>query len=105
LASPGLQAPGCEIAHSLDQALELARPQGEAIVMGGASVYEEALPRCHRLHLTIVDADFEGDAFFPALRADRWEEHVEGVFASTSANPYPYRFLTLEPRDRMDAGE
>jgi dihydrofolate reductase len=65
------RAPGCQVARSLDEALALAADYlaasggDEAVIIGGAKVYAEAIPRCDRLYLTIVDGEFQGATYFP----------------------------------------
>ena len=57
---------GCETAHSLEEAIALARTTDPCpFVIGGASLYQEALPLATELHLTTIDRDVEGDAHFP----------------------------------------
>jgi dihydrofolate reductase len=50
---------------SLEEALEAFADRPQVFIGGGASVYAEALPLADRLELTLVEGDFEGDAFFP----------------------------------------
>jgi dihydrofolate reductase len=58
--------PGCETAHSLPEAITLARTTDDCpFIIGGASLYEEALPFATELHLTTIDEDVEGDTYFP----------------------------------------
>jgi dihydrofolate reductase len=45
-------------------------------ICGGAQIYEQALPRCSDLYLTLVKRVVEGDAFFPAFE-DRFQLHAE----------------------------
>jgi dihydrofolate reductase len=72
---PKLTLTGCEIAHSLDGAIALARTTDrEPVVIGGAALYTEALPRVTRLYLTEVHREVAGDTFFPALDRDEWSE-------------------------------
>ena len=66
--------PGVESAHSFAEALSLAGPADEVFVAGGAEVYAEALPFAHRLVLTEVDAEPEGDTWFPAWDRASWVE-------------------------------
>ena len=62
----GTLFPGCEAAHSLDEAIALARATDDCpFIIGGASLYEEALPLATELHLTTIDEDVDGDAYFP----------------------------------------
>jgi dihydrofolate reductase len=70
----GANWPGCEIAHSLDDAIALAGNAPEVFVIGGAALYAAALPRADRLHLTLIDADHQGDTFFPAFDPADWRE-------------------------------
>lgn len=63
--NPGWRAEGAETAGSLSAALALAGPVPQVFVIGGAQIYAEALPLADRLELTEIDADVEGDTFFP----------------------------------------
>ena len=63
---------GCEVYHSLPEALRACENEQEVFVVGGDSVYREALPLAHRLLLTLVDQDADhADAFFPPY--DDWK--------------------------------
>jgi dihydrofolate reductase len=61
---------GVEVHASLDSAL--AACGGRCFVIGGSSVYEQALPLADRVYATHVEAEPAGDAFFPALAAGEW---------------------------------
>ena len=62
----GAVFPGCEAAHSLEEAIGLARTTDDCpFIIGGASLYEAALPMATELHLTTIDEDVEGDTYFP----------------------------------------
>lgn len=65
-----------DLDRALARAAELASPdeQVEAQVIGGARLFAEALPRADRLYLTFVDAEPEGDVWFPELDLERWRE-------------------------------
>ena len=63
---PGALFAGCEAAHSLAEAIALARTTDDCpFIIGGASLYEEALPLATELHLTTIDEDVDGDTYFP----------------------------------------
>jgi dihydrofolate reductase len=68
------QHPDVETAHSFEEALALAGPADEVFVVGGGEVYAAALPFAHRLLLTEVDAEPDGDTFFPEWDRGRWRE-------------------------------
>ena len=66
--------PGAESFSSLTEALASCSAEEEVYIIGGASVYAEALPLAHRLCLTEVhDTPKEADAFFPEFNHDEWE--------------------------------
>lgn len=57
---------GCEAAKSLHAAIDLARKSDDCpFIIGGASLYEEALPLTTEIHLTTIDQDVDGDTHFP----------------------------------------
>jgi dihydrofolate reductase len=59
-----LKIDGVEVAHTLKEAIELS-DEGEIFVIGGAQIYEVALPFADKLHLTIIEGQKPADAFFP----------------------------------------
>ena len=90
--------PGLCWASSLESALDLAHAQcpgaEEAMVMGGEAVYRQALERSDRIYLTRIDADVEGDAWFPQLDPDQWRL-VQDKPGPENA-PLPHRFQCYE---------
>lgn len=62
---------------SLENAVAQARtdyPDQDIAIIGGASIYQEAVNLVDMMYLTIVDTEIDGDAFFPDFNADDWEE-------------------------------
>ena len=68
------RVPGVEVAHSFDEALDLAGPADRVFVIGGGEVYAVALPFADHLELTEVDAEPEGDTWFPEWDPAQWRE-------------------------------
>lgn len=74
LSRTGKDFPGAETFASLGEALASCQAAEEVYIIGGASVYAEALPLADRLCLTEVhDTPTEADAFFPEFNRDEWE--------------------------------
>ena len=73
---PAWQHADVETARSFPEAVSLAGPADEVFVAGGAQIYAEALPYAHRLLITEVDAEPEGDTWFPAWPRDEWSEET-----------------------------
>jgi len=95
----GFTAEGAEVVHDIEQALALARDEGEELmVIGGASFYDQMLARADRLYLTYVHADIKGDAWFPRFDAAQWREVERQDHAADEKNPHPYSFVILERR-------
>lgn len=86
-------APGCLVANSLADALEIA-PHGEIFIAGGGEIYRQALPLADRMYITVVDHDFEGDTFFPDFPAERWQLSEESVHEADEKNSYSMTFRT-----------
>lgn len=88
------KASGCEIAYSLNEALEKAREldTNEVFIIGGGELYKQALPLSDRLYLTLVDDKKEGDTFFPDYST--FKKEIERIEHKEHAPPFT--FLTLE---------
>ena len=85
-----LKVEGCEVVHSLEQALALATQKNLAIfVAGGGDIYRQALPMTDILHLTTIDIDAKGDVLFPAFNLAEFEL-LEEQHYSTNLD-YTYR--------------
>lgn len=89
-------AKGCVTAHSLQQAITLSAGAEEVFVIGGASLYREALPFAQRIYLTEVHAEVPGDTYFPAIDMAAWKEISRERFPADKKNVYSYSFVVLE---------
>jgi dihydrofolate reductase len=69
-SDPAYRAEGAEVFASMADAL--AACDGDCFVIGGEVTYRDALPLCHRLYVTEIDAELDGDAFFPDLDPGQW---------------------------------
>jgi dihydrofolate reductase len=83
-----------ELAKSLNSALQSAEDAGddEAFVVGGAELYRDALSRTARLYITRVQANVEGDTFFPEVRWSDWHLVGSEPHAADPKNDYPMVF-------------
>ncbi len=94
------QAEGVEVAQTLVQAMTLAKlacaraDVDEAMVIGGEQIYRMTLPAADRLYLTEVQAEVQGDAFFPEFDTQEWHQVSEQLPEVTDT--HPYRFVVLE---------
>ncbi len=89
-----LELPGCIVAHSIDEAFQMAREQEseEVFVIGGASIYKQCLPLIERLYLTLVQGTHEADTFFPEYGEFKKIVSEEKGMSSE----YQYTYFVLE---------
>lgn len=91
-----LDIPGVEIAHSLDEAYELAGAV-DTHVIGGSTVYTQAMSSVDRLYATEVDARISGaDSYFPYSLPEQWAETVREKHTQDDDNIYDYDFVTYD---------
>ena len=85
--------PGCEVFPSLEEALKHCAPDEDIYIIGGASVYRQALPIADRLCLTeIDDTPAEADTFFPSYEDD-WQEESREDHPVDDRHDFPYSFV------------
>ncbi len=82
--------------NSIDAALAECKEVDEVMVMGGASLYEQLLPQADKLYLTYVDAELEGDTWFPKWDKKHWLEVSREDHPSDDKNQYPYSFVVYD---------
>ena len=95
---PDFSARGCLVARDLDEALGLYATAPEQIVIGGASLYEEALPRAQRIYLTRVHASPPGDVYFPKLDPGQWGESLVSEHLADARHQYAFSIYLLVRR-------
>ncbi|HLV76673.1 MAG TPA: dihydrofolate reductase [Marinobacter sp.] len=101
--NPEWQAPAGAVAvTSLEKALVKAEAQAEldggdeVMIIGGGQIYAEALPLVDRMYITQVHAEVGGDAYFPEVNWDSWEEIGREDFSASDNNPYDYSFVVYQ---------
>ena len=68
----------------------------EAVVIGGAEIYALAMPMIGRMYVTEVHADVDGDAFFPEVDMEAWQEVEREDFSAQPPNQYDYSFVKYQ---------
>ncbi len=89
------QIAGCEVSSSLEEALFLTDKNEEVMVIGGATIYNLALPIASRIYITRVHQEFEADTFFPEIDPNQWQETSREDYPADEKNPFRYSFITL----------
>lgn len=92
-ASLSIPVAGCEIAPSIDAALELVEREEEAFVIGGGSIYRALWEKADRLYLTRIQTNVEGDTFIPEIQPSDWKETLRQEFPADEKNEFNYSFI------------
>ena len=99
--NPDLKVDGCLVFTDIDSALVAVADAMQVFIIGGATLYQAMLHRANDLYLTLIDRDFEGDTFFPAIKTSDWQEiERQDVFNDPTVD-YAYSFITFENRNRI----
>ena len=91
-----IEITGCEVVSSIEAALALCADEAEVFIVGGAEIYRQAMKLTDIIYLTIVHKEFEGDTYFPEIKADEWKETAREDHEPDIKNALPYSFITFE---------
>ena len=90
---PGLKFEGCAVAADLESALSIhASDRPEVFVCGGGQVYEQAMPLAHKIYLTTLLREVEGDLFFPPIP----EEEFRRTYYQKKGGENPHSFAVYQ---------
>ena len=96
--NPEFDAPGCQVVNSFEQALAATADADEVMIIGGSSLFEEAMPRAERLYLTLIDADLDGDVRFPDWQPDDWQLVQSEQHPADNLHDYPFEMHIWQRR-------
>jgi dihydrofolate reductase len=87
---------GCDVAHSLEEAIARVAMPAPAFVIGGEALYRAALPLADTLYLTEIDRDFAGNARFPDFDRQGWRETTRELRRHDEPGGFDYAFATYD---------
>ncbi len=95
---PDWKADGVVAVKSFDDALLLANEMDvkELMVIGGGEIYSALIDKARRIHLTRVNADLEGDTFFPEIDPKKWKLVSQKNYEADAKHAYNYSFQVWE---------
>ena len=96
--NPDYKIDNCIVVNSLDAALKVASADPNPYILGGAEIYSQAIEIAETLDLTLVDANFEADAFFPQMDTALWKETSREDFKADDKHQYNYSFVTYKKK-------
>ena len=83
-----------EIVYSMLQIQEYIENEQENFVIGGAMIYNLLMPYVSKMYVTQIEKDFEGDAFFPRIDENIWEEISREKGIKNEENNLDYEYIT-----------
>lgn len=93
--NPKTSFEGAESAKSMESVIQRCKSDGckKVFVIGGAEIYREAIPQADRLFITQVDAEVDGNVYFPELQLDHWRLVSSSEYKKDDKNQYDMQFL------------
>lgn len=82
------------IFHSVEDVLKAVPTQNTVWIIGGQKIYQQFLPHCHKQFLTCIEADIEGDTYYPEFSEQDW--HLTRAIPGPQGEAYPYQFNIYE---------
>lgn len=94
------KAEGCVLACSLEDAIRLAKESNpeEVFIIGGSSIYQQAMDLADKLYVTKIEKEYEGDSFFPEIDLNRWDEIKKETLERGVNFEYPFSFINYQRR-------
>ncbi len=89
---------GCLVAHSLEQAITLCGNDAEIFIVGGAQIYRQAMDLADTLHVTEIQKEVRGDAHFPEIDREKWQETSRQPHHQSTPEPLEFHFVTYRRR-------
>ncbi|AWB68700.1 type 3 dihydrofolate reductase [Saccharobesus litoralis] len=89
--------PDVVLVNTLEAAIQAAGDVEEVMIIGGGKVYEAFLAKANKLYVTYVDADIEGDTYFPEFLNDKAWQEIERIEGQVDdKNPLAHRFVIYQ---------
>ena len=89
------QIEGAEIFHDISSALNSLKNEVDVCVIGGSEIFAQTLPLANVLELTYIQANMDGDSFFPEFDQNKFKEISREEHKADENNPHDYVFVKL----------
>lgn len=105
--NPAFKAGSSWVVNSIDKAFAVAEAEGqdEVFILGGAQIYEKTIGLADEMFITEIKATFDGDAFFPEIDMNYWEEVARDEHEADEKNKHPYAFVEYRRKEGGNKNE
>lgn len=87
----------CEMVSSIEEAIELCKHESEIFIIGGGTIYKEAINFADKIYLTRICNKFEeADTFFPEINRNVWTKTEKEDHTTDDKHKYAYSFIVFE---------
>lgn len=98
-SNTNLECKGCALVHDLQTAIAMCKAEKEIFIIGGATLYNEAIAFADRMYVTHIEHAFDGaDTFFPSIDLNLWKEVSRKENMADDKNSYVHSFVVYERR-------
>ncbi len=93
---------GAVVFHSIKDGIDFARKEGKdkLYIVGGGQIYAQTMDIISKLYLTVVDHDFDGDAFFPEFDSNDWDIAKTWKVNKDEKNKYDMQFFQYQRQQK-----
>ncbi len=99
ISRSGFMADGITVVDSIEAALQAVGNVEEVMIIGGANLYNQMIQQASRMYLTHVNADCEGDAWFPEINEDDWDVVSQQHHEADEKNNYDFTMVTYQRKN------
>jgi dihydrofolate reductase len=100
--NPAYEADGCVIAHSVEEALRMAKSTGEreVFIIGGGEIFSQTIEIADRIYLSLVRSQAAADTYFPEIDLSQWMQLEYTDYPASDKDQYPHTYRVLERKSR-----
>jgi len=93
ISRSGFEADEVIVVDSIEAAIAEVYDAEEVMIIGGASFYDQMISNAHRMYLTYVNTECEGDVWFPEFDQNDWDVVSEESFAADEKNNFDFKIV------------
>ena len=89
-------AEGATVVSTIEEALAMVKDMPDAFIMGGAQIYRQTMDLVKVAHITVINSDIEGDAYFEGFNEADWTLAEEETYPATDQHPWSFSIRRYE---------
>jgi dihydrofolate reductase len=91
-------APACIVVNTLEEGITVAKTadEKELFIIGGSEIYALGMPYANQLYLTEIDANVDGDTYFPSFNKNEWQEQSRTHHEADARHAYDFDFVVYK---------